>query len=546
MTIIDNTLVIDGDSLTMAHIIAFIENKDIKVRIATRAKERINNTRRQIEEMLQENGKVIYGLHTGLGRLKDYIVLRTDQEQYQRNILYSHASGVGICFDDVIVRLLMLIRANVFCKGNSGVRLAMVQRLVDFINADLYPQLPQIGSLGVGDLQPMAELGLCLTGVPEGKIKYQDYVASAPVILERVGLKPVDFQFAEREALALLSGSTAVLAASLYAWYKANRLLDVSDAALALSVEAFRGEMDAYDDRIHKARNIEGQTKTAERIRLLVSGSALTSENTRNHFENSQAPRVQDPVSFRASPQIHGAVKDALSYVESVMMRELNATTDNPLFFENEQGQLESLSGGNFHGSLLSYSMDLLGIVTTDLGILSERRSTRLLDPTMSYGLPSNLIMDQVGLNTGFALIQASATALVAEAKVLATPASVGSLPAKNNQEDHNSMAMGGVRKALQILDHLEIILAIELLCAAQGIDIILKFVPSANLGFGTSQLHQFIRREIPPMLTDSYGRGFITKMLNLVREKAFTDLLSAILKAEPEPEPQMSILAEI
>lgn len=529
MTIIDNTLILDGFSLTMEQIITFIENDNIKILIASRARERVAATRKQVEQLAKRQGKIIYGLHTGLGRLKDYCIHQSEQEQFQRNILYSHASGVGSCFDNTTVRLIMLLRANVLCRGNSGVRLGLIQRLVDFLNAGIYPQLPQIGSLGVGDLQPMAHLGLCLAGMPEGLAKFRDITGNMPQILVEANISPTEFRFAEREALALMSGSTAVLAASIQAWYKARHLLNLSDAALALSLEAFRGEIDAFDHRIHEARNIEAQIETASRVRQLLSGSGLVSEHARTHFEDGVS-RVQDPVSFRASPQVHGAVRDALGYIESVLTREINASTDNPLFFENVKGQLESLSGGNFHGALLSYSMDLLGIVSTDLGVLSERRSARLLDPAMSYGLPYNLIIDAAGLNTGFALIHANATALIGEMRILATPASVGSIPTKNNQEDHNSMGMGAVRKTLQILEHLEMILAIEFLCAAQGIDIIFKQAPSTCLGSGTAQFYRRIREEIPPMLTDCYASKLVYNMLNLVRNETLTSLLDSIL----------------
>lgn len=529
MTIIDNTLVIDGFSLTMEQIIAFIENENIKILIASRAKERITATHKQVEQLAKRQDKVIYGLHTGLGHLKNHRIQQAEQEQFQLNILYSHASGVGPCFSDTVVRLIMLLRANVFCRGNSGVRLGLVQRLVDFLNMGIYPRLPQIGSLGVGDLQPMAHLGLCLAGMPEGLATFKDVTSNIQQILKETNISPIEFRFAKRESLALLSGSTVVLAASIYAWYKARYLFNLSDAALALSLEAFRGEQDAFDHRIHEARNIETQIETASRIRRLLFGSGFVSEHARTHFEGGIS-RVQDPVSFRASPQVHGAVRDTLSYIESVLSREINASTDNPLFFENEKGQLESLSGGNFHGALLSYSMDLLAIVTTDLGVLSERRSARLLDPSMSYGLPYNLIIDTAGLNTGFALIHANATALIGEMRVLASPASTGSIPAKNNQEDHNSMGMGAVRKTLQILDHLEIVLAIELLCATQGIDIILKQVPTAHLGNGTAQLYHRIRKEIPPMLTDCYAGQLIHDMLRLLSSEAFTHLLDSIL----------------
>ena len=543
MTIIDKTLVIDGYSLTMDDIAAFIENEQIKVTIGSKAKERITRTRRLLEEQIVPKDKLIYGLHTGLGRLKDYRIPQGDQVLFQQNILYSHASGVGGFFDDRIVRLTMLLRANVFCRGNSGVRLVLVQRLVDFLNAGVTPKIPQIGSLGVGDLQPMAHLGLSLAGLPEGQASVGDFTGSSPDALAVAGVSPIQFQFAHREALALMSGSTTVLAAAILAWSQAGRLVNLADGALALSMEAFRGEIDALDARIHTARNINGQEQTADRVRQLLSGSNMVGGRARLLFEG-ELPRVQDPVSFRSSPQIHGAIRDALRYVESILVREINASTDNPLFFENDKGELESLSNGNFHGALMSYGLDLLAIVLTDLGVLSERRSARLLDPSMSYGLPANLVVDAIGLNTGFALIQANATALVGEMRVLATPASIGSIPAKNNQEDHNSMGMGAVRKALQIVDHLEMVLSIEYLCASQGIDIVQKRIPEATLGLGTNQIQDRIREEIATVTTDVYAGRMITEMVKLLRDERLTALVVNPPESHANNAPDLSLIS--
>lgn len=310
------------------------------------------------------------------------------------------------------------------------------------------------------------------------------------------------------------------LATSLYALSRALRLLDLADAALSLSMEAMRGSMDAYDPRVHEARGVPGQIKTAANVRHLLRGSKLTTPEGQKLFVSEE--RVQDPVSYRASPQVHGAVRDALSYVESVLGRALNAASDNPMFFEKEDGTFESLSGGNFHGAGSGYSMDLAAIVLTDLAVISERRSARLLDPTMSYGLPMNLVAGQQGLNTGFALIQSNAVAMISEMRVLATPASIGSIPSKNNQEDHNSLGMTAARKCLALLDLLEMTLAIEVLCACQAIDLVAKRAPHLEMGEGTRLLHARVRERVPMMTADTYTGRKLTDALEVLREDHF------------------------
>ncbi|MCW5872189.1 MAG: aromatic amino acid lyase, partial [Candidatus Eremiobacteraeota bacterium] len=308
------------------------------------------------------------------------------------------------------------------------------------------------------------------------------------------------------------------------AYHKASRLIDLADAALALNMEALRGEIDAYDPRVHQARGIAGQIHSAECVRRLVRGSQFLGNQL-----FSTGPRVQDPVSFRSGPQIHGAVRDTLAYVETVLARGLNASTHNPMFFEGEDGQFDSLSGGNFHGSLTSYAMDLAAIVMTDLSVLSERRSARLLDPTMSHGLPLNLVAEQQGLNTGFALIQANATALVSEMRVHATPASVGSMPSKNNQEDHNSMGMTAVRKLLRILEGVQMTLAVEFLCACQGIDLVRREHPGLRLGQGTDRLYARIRQDLPAIFHDVYSGQLLFQMSALMEQD---DLLTIFRQA--------------
>ncbi|MBC2582635.1 histidine ammonia-lyase [Clostridium sp. DJ247] len=510
------TIVLDGYSLSMDKIIEFIENRTITVKISNEARKRVSFTRDQVEKWLREDNKVIYGVTTGLGKLKDFSVSEEDQQVFQKNILRSHAAGVGDCFHDDIVRLSMLLRANVFCRGNSGVRVELIERILMFLNKGIYPRMPQVGSLGVGDLQPMAHLGLALSGMEGGEVKYNGEIHSVSYILKNASIEPLEFNFQAREALALMSGSTVLLAASIYAYCKARKIIILADAALALNLEAIRGEKDAFDDRIQIARGINTQILTAQNIRNLTYGSEWMTPKGRIRLGENK-PRVQDAVSFRSSPQVHGAVRDVLTYIYSILSREMNASTDNPLLFCNDNGEFESLSGGNYHGAILSYSVDFMSIVLTDLGVLSERRSSRLLDPVMSYGLPSNLVGDSIGLNTGFALVQANAVALVGEMRVLSSPSSIGSIPSKSNQEDHNSMGMGGVHKLLKIIDDLKIVVAIEMLCAAQAIDLIKDKMKGLELGTGTKEIYEIIRGKVNAVYEDVYSREIIVSMISLM-----------------------------
>jgi histidine ammonia-lyase len=521
------TLVIDGNSLTMKEISDFLETPAMRIILAPEARENVARARQQVEKWLTKDRKVIYGITTGLGKLKDYAVDEKDQEMFQMKILYSHAVGLGPAFPDEVARLAMLLRANVFSRGHSGVRPELIERILMFLNHGVCPLLPQVGSLGVGDLQPMAHLGLCLAGMQEGTVRYRGKQGPAPEMLKEAGISPVHFSLAAKEALALMSGSTMLLAASIHALMQAKKIVALSDMALALSLEAMRGELAAYDSRIHSARGSAGQQRTAKNVVAMLDGSQWTTDEGRKRL-GEQFSRVQDAVSLRSSPQVHGGVKDVLQYIETILERELNASTDNPLLFPCDDGY-QSLSGGNFHGGILAYAMDFLGIVLTDLAVLSERRSARLLDPAMSYGLPANLVAEGVGLNSGFALLQANAVALVGEMRVLATPASIGSIPAKGNQEDHNSMGMGAVRKVFRILDYARKVIAIELLCAAQAIDLLFEKMQGLSLGKGTALLHRLIRKSIPPVWEDRYMLQDLKRMIELIEG---TELIDPITRA--------------
>ncbi|MEH7342356.1 aromatic amino acid ammonia-lyase [Bacillus sp. JJ1532] len=508
-------LIIDGQSLSYNKIVEYIENPKLQVSLSAQAKDRVKLFRSAVDQWLVDEKKVIYGVTTGLGKLKNFVVDECNQNEFQRKILLSHAVGLGPNFPDPVVRLAMLLRVNVLARGNSGVRAEFIERILQLLNKGIYPCVPQIGSLGVGDLQAMAHIGLCIIGAPEGRARFQGEEGKIADILAKAQISPVRFEMASKEALALIDGSTMVLAAAIYTYYQVQQLCKVADMAAALNIEASRGELNALDPRIHEANNLQAEQETARVLRELLEGSQWTTDEGRKRL-GEFSPRVQDAVSIRSTAQVHGAIKDVLQYIQSILDKEMNAAKDNPLIFHNGVN-FESISGGNYHGAHLSYALDFMGIVITDLAVISERRSARLLDPAMSYGLPANLVAN-AGLNTGFALVHANATAIIGEMRLLATPASVNSIPAKGNQEDHNSMAMGAVRKLTQIIEHAQQVLAIELLLAAQAIDLIADEMHDLPMGIGTSTLHRWIRQTIEPMWEDRFILSDLEKMIEFVK----------------------------
>lgn len=359
-----------------------------------------------------------------------------------------------------------------------------------------------------GDLAPLAHLAGALCGYREAAIIYEGERLAAPEALQRAGL-PHELKLGAKDASALLNGSTVSLAVATLATERARRLVKHADIALALSLEAMRGEMAAFDSRLARARPHRGQIRTADNMRKILAGSermsdasrALCFPEERRAPEAAPTPRVQDTYSMRCAPQVHGPVADALDYIEGIIGTELNSATDNPLMFENEQGGYQVLSGGHFHGQYIAQAMDLLAIAVTDLGSISERRVARLIDPSMSYGLPRNLSSGRLGVNTGFATVQCSLSALVMENRTLSMPGSVDSIPGKGNAEDHVSNSTWCARKAGTVVDNTEYIIAGELLTAAQALDMVPEGASRFPIGRGSAAELSAVRATIPPVL---------------------------------------------
>lgn len=459
----------------------------------------------------------VYGITTGFGKLATQRISPSEIRQLQVNLVRSHAAGVGEPLSSEETRGVLLLRANVLAHGHSGVRPIVAEHLVTLLNRDVLPVIPSKGSVGAsGDLAPLAHLALVLIG--EGAAQVGARRRSGRAALAAVGLPPL--QLEAKEGLALVNGTQAMLALGLLALRRCDRLVDAADAAGALSVEALKGTPVAFDPRIHRLRPYPGHAQTAAHLRALIAGSDI-------RVSHLHCPRVQDAYSLRCMPQVHGAVRDALDHVRTTLSVELNSVTDNPIVFP-ERGEI--LSGGNFHGQPLGLVLDYLAIAMTELASISERRIERLTNP--EYGDLPPFLSPHPGLNSGFMLAQVTAAALASENKVLAHPASVDSIPTSGNQEDHVSMGMGAALKLRPILDNTERILAIELLCAAQGVD----FHHPLQPGWGNRHTYRLVRSRVPRLQQDRMLAPDIEQIRTLVAGGALCDVLTAARRRQRSP----------
>jgi len=496
-------IVIDGNSLTLEQLEAVAVDRE-PVEIAPEAFARMEASRRVIEEILR-SGRVVYGVNTGFGKLSGVTIPHEATRQLQLNLVRSHAAGVGEPLSEAETRAMMLARANVLAKGYSGVRPIVVETLVRMLNAGIHPLIPSRGSVGAsGDLAPLAHLALAMIG--EGEVLYRGERRSAREALAQARIAPL--QLEAKEGIALLNGTQAMVAVGALGVQRAKRLADVADVAGAMSLEALHGTNAACDPRIHAVRPHPGQREVAERILRLTEGSEIM-------LSHKDCPRVQDAYSLRCMPQVHGAVRDVIRHVENVVSIELNSAIDNPLVFA-ETGEV--LLGGNFHGEILALAFDYLAMALAELGAISERRIERLVNPDLSE-LPPFLTTDP-GMCSGMMLLQIVAVSLVGENKVLAHPASVDSLPTSGNKEDHVSMGMTSAWKLRQVLENVEYILAIELLCAAQGLEYLAPLRP----GRGVQLAYERLRALVPRLTEDRVLAPDVERVRAHLRD--FADLL--------------------
>ncbi len=477
------TIIITGEHLTMEDVAAVAQGAPVA--LAPDAFKAMERSWQGVLTLL-ERGEIAYGITTGFGAFKGRIIPRHEVDALQRNLVLSHAAGTGPLLEPGDVRAAMLVRANTLAMGFSGIRPQVVERLVQLLNADVVPCVPRYGSVGAsGDLAPLAHLALVLLG--EGEAWYRGERLSGAEALRRAGLEPITLQ--AKEGLALINGTAVITAHGTLTTLRAENLVRVVDIAAALSVEALRGTPAAFDARIHQLRPHPRQVDAAAFVRRLLEGST---------FVRPHDPRdIQDAYSLRCIPQVHGAVRDTVAYARWALEIELNAVTDNPLiFFENDQPVV--LSGGNFHAEPLGLALDYLKLGLTDLGNISERRIARLMDEALNRGLPPFLTRHG-GLESGLMIAQYTAAALASENKVLAHPATADSIPTSANTEDHVSMAAHAAHHARQVLENVETIAAIELLAAAQGIDFRREQLgPAARLGRGTQVAYDVIRSCVP------------------------------------------------
>ena len=428
---------------------------------------------------------MVYGVTTGFGRLSDVAIPRDRLAELQVSLVRSHACGVGPLLTEREVRAMMLLRANVIAKGFSGARAQLVDLLVAMLNSGLYPPVPEQGSVGAsGDLAPLAHLALGMIG--EGELRRRGERGAAREMLAAAGLAPVTLL--PKEGLALINGTQAHTAIAALAIGEANRLWRAAHVAGAMSLEALLGTPVAFDARIQDARGQLGQRESAALLRELLADSEIRESHRLGD------PRVQDPYCLRCMPQVHGPVLDAIRFAEGIVVRELNAATDNPLVFETG----EMLSGGNFHGQAVALALDVLAIALTNLATIAERRIDRLVHPDLNQGLPPFLTID-AGVNSGFMMAQVTAASLASECKLLAHPASVDTIPTNGGKEDVVPMAMGAAWKVRRVVDNLRIVLAIELLCGAQGIDFRAPLAPAP----GVAAAHRAVRQRVTALAGD-------------------------------------------
>jgi len=479
-------ITLDGKSLSIADVVA-VARRHVRVAIDPQALATVTRSRQAVEAAI-ERGQTMYGVNTGFGKLAHVRIPAHQGRQLQLNLIRSHASGVGEPLAEDAVRAMMLLRANVLVRGTSGVRAVVPELLVEMLNRRIHPNVPSQGSVGAsGDLAPLSHLALAMIG--EGDVRVPQ-----PITLEA------------KEGLAFVNGTQAQTGLAALLVTDAWTLWRTAHAAAAMSLEAVRGSPDPFDARIHEARPHEWQQRSAALLRELLADSEIRE----SHREND--PRVQDAYSLRCTPQVLGAVGEGLAFAERLVTTELNAATDNPLVFGDDV-----LSGGNFHGQPIALALDVIGIALTTLGGLAERRLERVVNPDLSSGLPAFLAREP-GLESGFMTAQIAAAALTADCRVLATPASVQSVPTEGNQEDVVPMGMSAAWKAGRILANAERIVAIELLAGAQGLDFLKPLRPSRAI----ARLYAAVRQDSAALTADRPLTADIETVAAHIREGRF------------------------
>jgi histidine ammonia-lyase len=504
MVEVRNMLMLTGQDLTLDQMKQVLFRKE-KVAASDKSLKAVQKSREAVERIVSER-RVVYGINTGFGKFSDVLINPEDVGELQLNLIRSHACGVGEPFPEVVSKAMVLLRANALLKGYSGVRPIVIEKLLELVNKDIIPVIPQQGSLGAsGDLAPLSHLALVLIG--EGEVFYQGSQMDSLRALQIEGIEPIRLQ--AKEGLALINGTQAMTAMGVVGYLEAEQLAYESELIASMTLEGLNGIIDAFAEEVHIARGYKQQIDTAARIRRYLSDSLLTSLQGE--------VRVQDAYSLRCIPQVHGASWQVLDYVKEKLEIEMNAATDNPLIFDDGE---KVISGGNFHGQPIAFAMDFMKVAIAELANISERRIERLVNPQLN-DLPA-FLSPEPGLQSGAMIMQYAAAALVSENKTLAHPASVDSIPSSANQEDHVSMGTIASRHAYQIIQNARRVIAIELICAMQAVEI--RGVE--KMATQTKRLYEKGREVVPSITKDRVFSIDIEKAAAVLQSSDFLKLI--------------------
>ncbi len=502
------SIIIDGKNLTPAEVIRVARNNE-QVRISSEAKVLVEKARAYVDRKLSE-GTVIYGLTTGFGKFSDTVITVDETAALQRNLILSHTCAMGNPLPKEVVRAAMLLRCNALSRGNSGIKLETIETLLNMLNKGVHPVIPEKGSLGAsGDLAPLSHMVLPMLG--EGKAEYKGVIMTGKEAMDAAGIPTI--ALAAKEGLALINGTQIMTAIGIMVLWDAANLAKLADIAAAMTGEALHAVKKAYDPKVHELRGQLGQIACAENLRRLL-------ENSEN-AKDTNPKKVQDAYSLRCIPQVHGASRDAIDHVWAMVSREINAVTDNPIIFPDDD---EVISGGNFHGQPMALAFDYLKIAVAELADISERRTESLINPNLNQGLPP-FLTNHGGVCSGFMITQYSAASMVSENKIYAHPASVDSIPSSGNQEDHVSMGTTAARTAALILDNAQKVLGIELFAASQAI----WLRGEAGLSPANQAAYDHIRKSVEPIDQDVLMHDELVKFDAMVKNNELVEVVESV-----------------
>jgi len=503
-----NKVSLTGNDLTIENIITICRN-NAEVIIPSEVIKKIDDNWSAIEEMLNR-GDIMYGLNTGIGGFGNVVILKEKAGELSSRMLRAHSSGYGKSVEPEIAKATLLLRLNVFAKGYSGVRPVLFKTFVEMLNKNVIPVFYEKGSVGTsGDLAPLSQMGLVVIG--EGKAYYQGKIIAGKQALKKAGIKPVPLAY--REGLAIMNGSQFMTAIAAFNLYDAERLIKQSEIVCSMTIDVLNCVESAYSKEYNQVRPFQGQNESAENIRRLIEGSELMQQPKKN---------VQNAYSLRSVPQVAGACRDALNYIRTITKIEMNAVADNPIFFTKEK---ICRTGANFHGAPIGYTQDLLGIIITDLGNILERQTNNMMDPACSKDLPAFLV-NSAGIDSGLMISQYTQAALVLENKILASPASVDSIPVSGNQEDHVSFGTIAARKAREIIKNTEAVLAIQLLAVCQAYEFRKPLLPSRVF----QAVYKVVRKISPKITKDRAFYIDIEKIVPLIRSYKILEITEKVI----------------